>query len=179
MLHHLPRVAGLVAIVASLALVPGVTAATASTSSTAAKAKKERAYGKYCGAKRKGSARAAQRTKCLDAMAKLATGRSSSPSKACRGLSKKKVAGERKSAYARCVSEGAKLLKSKRRPAGGTSGADDGDHVEADEDADEAGEEADAGDEADDLAPLDGDDPGDDGAADDDSADPGDGESGS
>ena len=176
MLHHLPRVAGLVAILASLAFVPGAAAATTSKAPAGAKAK-ERAYGKYCGAKRKGPKAAAQRTKCLAAMAKLATGKSSSPSKACKGLSKKKAAGERKSAYARCVSEGAKLLKSKRRAKNGTSAGGDGDdYLEAD---DELGEDGEAGDEAGDDAPLPDDTPIDEATGEDeDTADPGDGESG-
>lgn len=176
MLHHLPRVTGLLAILASLALVPGAVAATPTKAPAGSKAK-ERAYGKHCGAKSKRSARAAQRAKCLDAMAKLASGRSSSPSKACRGLSKKKVKGERKSAYARCVSEGAKLLKAKKRANGGTAGGADDDYSEADDESVDEGEDADAGDDADGGdQPLEGDDPGDPGATDDDApADPGDG----
>ena len=177
MLHHLPRVAGLLAILASLVIAPSAFAATPAGSKA-----KERAYGKYCGAKAESTARKAQRTKCLDAMSKLATGRSSSPSKACKALSRKKLKGESKSAYARCVSEGAKLLKAKkRRGAGsGTSGgadenddaADEGeDHAEdggADEDA-EADADAGAGDDGE--APADGDDDREDAGDDDATAD--------
>lgn len=150
MMHHGPRVAGLLAILAALLLAPSALAATPATGSAAAKAK-ERAYGKHCGAKSKAAKRAAQRAKCLEAMAKLATGKSSSPSKACAALSKKKARGERKSAYARCVSEGAKLLKAKRRAArNGDAGAGAG-HDPARE-GDEAGDPPDGGEAVDDFA---------------------------
>lgn len=128
MLHHRSRVAGLLALAAVLVLAPAAAAAPSSKAS-AAKAK-ERAYGKYCGPKKKAAKRTKQRAKCLNAMASLATGKSSSPSRACRALSRKKVKGERKSAYARCVSEGAKLLKAKRR--GGSTGNAGGDGQGAD-----------------------------------------------
>lgn len=154
MMHHGPRTAGLLAILAALLLAPGALAATPAQTSASAKAK-ERAYGKYCGAKRKAPARAAQRTKCLAAMSKLATGRTSSPSKACRGLTQKKVKGERKSAYARCVSAGARLMKAKRRaeraaPAPGSEG-------DPALDGDETGDPPDGGEAVDDVAntPLD------------------------
>lgn len=125
MLHHPLRVAGLLAIAAMLALAPATLAAPASKGSAAAKSK-ERAYGKHCGSK-KAKPRSA-RAKCLDAMAKLDRNPSLSPAKVCRGLSRKKAKGERKSAYARCVSEGAKLLKAKNRAgskSGGSAPADD------------------------------------------------------
>jgi hypothetical protein len=101
---------------------PGASAAAPTKASGSAKAK-ERAYGKHCGAKRK--KRASQRARCIEAMSKLATGKSSSPQSACRGLSRKKAGGERKSAYALCVSAGAKVLKSKRAKSGRTGGDDD------------------------------------------------------
>ena len=154
MMHHGPRTAGLLVILAALLLAPGAFAATPAKTSAAAKAM-ERAYGKYCGAKRKAPARATQRTKCLAAMSKLATGKTSSPSKACRGLTKKKVKGERKSAYARCVSEGAKLMKAKRRAerAAAASGGE-GDRAL---DGDQAGDPPDGVEAVDDIAntPLD------------------------
>ena len=174
MLHHVPRLAGLLAILASLTLAPGALAATPSKAPAGAKAK-ERAYGRYCGAKRKGPGAATRRTKCLDAMSKLATGRSSSPSKACRGLSRKKAKGERKSAYARCVSEGARLLKGKRRGKGGTSSATGDDYAEADDESADDAEGDDGGE--DEEQPADDDAAADPGASDDDTpADPEDGE---
>jgi hypothetical protein len=128
MLHHRPWVTGLVAILTALVLAPTALGAGPSQKVPAAAKAKERAYGKHCGRKGKASARA----KCLDAMASLASGESLSPKKACRGLSKKRVRGERKSAFARCVREGTKvMLQASRRASGksgaGGTGADEGD----------------------------------------------------
>jgi hypothetical protein len=69
-------------------------------------------------------------------MASLASGESLSPKKACRGLSKKRVRGERKSAFARCVREGTKVMLQASRRATGKSGAGPG----ADE-GDDAGDD--------------------------------------
>ena len=140
MRHHRPRVAGLLAILAALVLAPSALAGTATKSATKAE---QRAYGKYC--KVKGKGRSSERNACLKAMAKLDKGRSSSPSKACKALSRKKLKGERKSAYARCVSEGAKLLKAKRRAA-----ASAGDDLRDDDAAGVA-----EGDEGEDPEPID------------------------
>jgi hypothetical protein len=122
MLHHRPWVPGLVAILAALVLAPTALAAGPSAKAPSAAKGKERAYGKHCGRKGKASARA----KCLDAMASLASGESVSPKKACRALSKKRVRGERKSAFARCVREGTKVMLQASRRAGGKSGAGTG-----------------------------------------------------
>jgi hypothetical protein len=153
--HHLPRVAGLVAILAALLLAPAAQAASTSKSSRASA--KERAYGKHCGPKSKQSRRAKSRAKCLDAMAKLANGSATSPRTACRGLSRKKVKGERKSAFARCVSEGARVLQAARRAdhAADDAGDDEADDPGLDEadPADDADPSLDEGD-ADDLDPL-------------------------
>lgn len=151
--HHSSRAAGLVAILAMLVLAPAASAAVPATSPGVAPAK-ERAYGKHCGpktgkaARSKTRARSRARAKCLDAMAKLDRNGSLSPAKACRALSRKRAKGERKSAYARCVSEGAKLLKAKKRAGSGSS-----DSVSADERpvADDA-DPPDGGDAVDDLA---------------------------
>lgn len=146
MTHHRPSAAGLLALVAALLLAPSAFAATPAKAPASAKAK-ERAYGKHCAAKRKAPARAAQRTKCLEAMNRLATGRTSSPSKACRGLTRKKAKGERKSAYSRCVSEGAKLMKSlKAKRRAEANGAD------RSLGGGEAGDPPDGGEAVDDLA---------------------------
>jgi hypothetical protein len=127
MLHHRPWVTGLVAILTALVLAPTALAASPSPKAPAAAKAKERAYGKHCG--RNGTAGA--HAKCVDALAKLASGESVSPKKACRALSKKRVRGERKSAFARCVREGTKLmLQATRHPSGKSgagTGADEGD----------------------------------------------------
>jgi hypothetical protein len=47
-------------------------------------------------------------------MAKLATGKTSSPRKACKGLSKKHEEGEKGTQFSRCVSNGAKLLRDQK-----------------------------------------------------------------
>jgi len=113
--HHRSWVTGLVAVLAALVLAPAALATSPSPKTSDAAKAKERAYGKHCGHKGKVGARA----KCLDAMAKLASGDSVSPKKACRALSKKRVRGERKSAFARCVRAGTKLMLQASRRAGG------------------------------------------------------------
>ena len=163
MLHHGPRIAGLLAIVAALVLAPS---ALAGNSAPRATKQEQRAYGKHCKTKK---GRSSERTQCLKAMAKLDKGKTSSPSKACTALSKRKARGERKSAYARCVSEGAKLLKAKRRSGSAGSqgenpdeaygdgpGVPEGDEGEAPEPIDESPgiEELDDSPEGDDV-PLD------------------------
>jgi hypothetical protein len=136
--HHLPRLAGLVAILATFALVPAAMATSPSTSSSTTV--KERAYGKHCGAKSKARHGARTRTKCLKAMAKLADGTATTPSKACRGLSRTRAKGEHKSAFARCVVAGARLLKAAKRAA--RADGDDADS-EADDEGDDSLEESD------------------------------------
>lgn len=145
MRHHRPRLAGLLAILAALLLAPSALAGTAAKQTAGATKADQRAYGKHCPTK---EGRASERSKCLQAMAKLDKGKTSSPSKACKGLSRKKVKGERKSPYARCVSEGAKLLKAKRRAAaqhedegttyGDGPGVPEGDEGEAPEPIDDS-----------------------------------------
>ena len=114
MRHHGSPVAGLLAILAALLLAPGALAGTATGKAAGVTTADQRAYAKHCTTKK---GRAMERTLCLKAMAKLDKGRTSSPSRACKRLSRKKAKGERRSAYARCVSEGAKLLQAKRRAA--------------------------------------------------------------
>jgi hypothetical protein len=149
MMHHRTRAAGLLVIVASLVLAPGALASAPANVSGPAKAK-ERAYGKHCGAKRQGAGRSASRAKCVEALSRLATGKSSSPHNACRALSRKKAKGQRKSPFALCVSAGARLLKSKgARHSNGDSGAgghDEGEDPELDQDeSDEAAADDNAG----------------------------------
>ena len=151
MLHHRPWVAGLVAILATLVLAPTALAVNPSAKASAGAKAKERTYGKHCGPKGKSPARA----KCLDAMAKLASGESASPRKACRALSKKRAQGERRSAFARCVREGRKLMKASRR-ADGKNGAGKNGAAEGDEptlDSGDAIEDPNVGDDPD-LEPV-------------------------
>ncbi len=127
MLHHRFRGVGLAAILAALVFAPTAVAATPSKMPTSAKGK-ERAYGKHCGQKTTSATGAASRVKCIDAMAKLAGGASSSPRKACRELSRKRAKGKRRSPFAHCVVEGAKLLKNIGRASGGNSASADDDY---------------------------------------------------
>ena len=74
------------------------------------------AYGYYCRSESKTHVAGTPGTpfsKCVTAMAKLATGTSSSPKSACASESKKHVAGKAGTPYSVCVSGGAKLLADK------------------------------------------------------------------
>jgi hypothetical protein len=81
---------------------------------------KARAYGRHCDDQSKKRSDAAEGTKgtpfsqCVTAMAKLATGKSSSPRAACKALSKKHEKGEKGTPFSRCVAEGAKLLRAQK-----------------------------------------------------------------
>jgi len=138
MRHNRRRAVGLAAILAALVFAPPAPAAAPSKMPTTAKAK-ERAYGKHCGRKTTSPSGAASRVKCIDAMAKLASGASSSPRKACRALSRKRAKGRRKSPFARCVAEGAKLLKSTGAAGGNGAGSQDDDFTD-DPSLDDAGD---------------------------------------
>jgi hypothetical protein len=73
-----------------------------------------KAYGRYCQNQSKVHVAGQKGTpfsQCVTAMAKLATGKSSSPTTACSAMSKKHVAGEKGTPFSRCVAAGAKLLK--------------------------------------------------------------------
>jgi hypothetical protein len=78
---------------------------------------KAKAYGRYCKDQSKKRSDAAPDTKgtpfsqCVTAMAKLASGKSSSPRKACKELDKKHEEGEKGTPFSRCVTQGAKLLR--------------------------------------------------------------------
>jgi len=167
--HHLPRAAGLVAILAALLLAPPALAASPHKSSGATA--KERAYGKHCGPKAKDHGRSVARAKCLDAMSKLDTGATTSPRNACRGLGRKRAKGERTSAFVRCVVQGARLLKATKHG----DHADDGDDEAGDDpglDQADPADDSDCADDVDDSA----DDPSCDSSADD--ADAGDNDNG-
>ena len=81
---------------------------------------KARAYGRYCKDQSKKRSEAAEGTKgtpfsqCVTAMAKVATGKSSSPRAACKDLSKKRVDGEKGTPFSRCVAGGARLLREQK-----------------------------------------------------------------
>jgi hypothetical protein len=78
---------------------------------------KARAYGRYCAGQSKTHVAGQKGTafsQCVTAMAKLATGKSNSPTTACSAMSKKHVAGEKGTPFSRCVSAGAKLLKNQQ-----------------------------------------------------------------
>jgi hypothetical protein len=81
---------------------------------------KARAYGRFCKEQSKKRSDAAEGTKgtpfsqCVTAMAKLATGKTSSPRAACKELSKKEEDGEKGTPFSRCVAGGAKLLRQQR-----------------------------------------------------------------
>jgi hypothetical protein len=81
------------------------------TASLPAKAK---AYGVFCDKESKKHVAGQKGTpfsQCVTAMAKLATGVTKSPTKACAGLSKKHVAGQKGTPYSQCVSAAARLKK--------------------------------------------------------------------
>lgn len=89
---------------------------------------KLRAYGNRCekvGRRADARVKRSAFARCLDAMARLGSGRTSSPRVACRGISSKRVKG-RTSANARCRAAGAKLLRDKRRSAPAAPGAGGG-----------------------------------------------------
>lgn len=81
---------------------------------------KARAYGRFCKDQSKKRSDAAEGTKgtpfsqCVTAMAKLATGKTSSPRAACKELSKKHEDGEKGTPFSRCVAGGAKLLREQK-----------------------------------------------------------------
>jgi hypothetical protein len=81
---------------------------------------KAKAYGRYCKYQSKKHVEDDKGTpfsKCVTAMAKLATGKTSSPRKACKELDKKHEEGEKGTRFSRCVSDGAKLLRDQKAQA--------------------------------------------------------------
>ena len=80
---------------------------------------KAKAYGRYCQGQSKTHVAGQQGTpfsQCVTAMAKLASGTTSSPRTACASLSKKHVAGQNGTPFSQCVAAGAKLLKDQHKP---------------------------------------------------------------
>ena len=79
----------------------------------ASQADKAKAYGKSCQNQSKTHVEGQTGTpfsQCVTAMAKLASGTTSSPTVACKTLSKKHVEGQNGTPFSRCVAAGAKLL---------------------------------------------------------------------
>jgi hypothetical protein len=100
--------AALLALVAlpGFALAAGPPAQGGSPGPDAPRASKARAYGKYCrgeSRRRERGQRGSDYARCLNAMARLGSGRTRSPARACRGLSRKRERGERGTEYSRCV----------------------------------------------------------------------------
>ena len=131
-MNHLTRIASFTAVVASLAI-PGAAFAagapsnagtqnaathTQGTSSdpgpNATAAAKAKAYGSDCQNQSKTHVAGQTGTpfsQCVTAMAKLATGTTTSPTVACSTVSKKRVDGQKGTPFSLCVAAGAKLLK--------------------------------------------------------------------
>jgi hypothetical protein len=79
---------------------------------------KAKAYGRYCQGQSKKHVAGQKGTpfsQCVTAMAKLASGTTSSPRTACATMSKKHVPGQKGTPFSNCVSGGAKLLKQKHK----------------------------------------------------------------
>jgi hypothetical protein len=74
---------------------------------------KAKAYGHYCQGQSKkhvAGERGTPFSQCVTAMAKVATGKTSSPKVACQSMSKKHTAGEQGTPFSRCVAAGKQLL---------------------------------------------------------------------
>ena len=181
MLTTFSRLARVAAIVASLALGglllgawPAAAAPARAASNvpalpppTAATQAKLRAYGKSCaklGRRADAHVKRSAFAACLDAMARLGSERTKSPSKACRALSRKRVKGKSGTPYSRCVVAGTKLLRDKRRAAaapaagdaGGPAGEDDAGAGEPPEDPAPEGSDGEPEDPGGDGSPDDG-----------------------
>jgi hypothetical protein len=81
---------------------------------------KAKAYGRYCEDQSKKRSDAAEGTRgtpfsqCVTAMAKLASGATDSPRKACKELSKEHAEGEKGTPFSVCVKQGAKLQREQK-----------------------------------------------------------------
>jgi len=94
----------------------GATGAAGATGPTGASgpAPKGKAYGYYCRDESKAHVPGKKGTpfsQCVTALAKLNTGKASSPAAACANLSKTHARGQSGTPFSRCVSAGARLLK--------------------------------------------------------------------
>jgi hypothetical protein len=80
---------------------------------------KAKAYGRYCQNQSKEHVAGQKGTpfsQCVTAMAKLASGATTSPTSACAAMSKKHVAGQKGTPFSNCVSAAAKLKKDQKNP---------------------------------------------------------------
>jgi hypothetical protein len=78
---------------------------------------KGKAYGVHCKGQSKKHVKGQKGTafsRCVTAMAKLATGKASTPARACARLSKKRVSGQARTPYDKCVAAAAKLEREAR-----------------------------------------------------------------
>ena len=92
------------------------TTATSSSTETGTLPSQAKGYGFYCQNQSKKHVAGQKGTpfsQCVTAMAKLASGKTDSPTKACASMSKKHVKGQKGTPFSQCVSAGAKLLKNK------------------------------------------------------------------
>ena len=88
------------------------TTSSATPGPKASPAAKAKAYGKRCKGQSKKHVKGQKGTafsRCVTAMAKVATGKEDNPARACKGLSKKHVKGEKGTPFSRCVKAVAKL----------------------------------------------------------------------
>jgi hypothetical protein len=111
-MKHLTKIVSFIAVAAALAITSAAFAA--SPGPNASLPAKAKAYGKYCQNQSKTHVEGQTGTpfsQCVTAMAKLASGTTSSPTVACKTLSKEHVAGQNGTPFSRCVAAGAKLLK--------------------------------------------------------------------
>jgi hypothetical protein len=79
---------------------------------------KAKAYGRYCQAQSKKHVAGQKGTpfsQCVTAMAKLATGTTSSPRAACAAMSKTHVSGQKGTPFSNCVAGAAKLLRDQHK----------------------------------------------------------------
>jgi hypothetical protein len=79
---------------------------------------KAKAYGFYCQNQSKTHVAGQSGTpfsQCVTAMAKLASGTTTSPKTACAAMSKQHVAGQKGTPFSNCVAAGAKLLKDQHK----------------------------------------------------------------
>ena len=73
-----------------------------------------KAFGKFCQGESKKHVKGQKGTpftQCVQAMAKMASGKATNPTSACKGLSKKHVKGQKGTPYSVCVSGAAKLQR--------------------------------------------------------------------
>ena len=88
------------------------TTSSATPGPKASPAAKAKAYGKRCKGQSKKHVKGQKGTafsRCVTAMAKVATGKEDNPARACKGLSKKHVKGQKGTPFSRCVVAAAKL----------------------------------------------------------------------